>query len=187
MPYLILVRHAKPVIEPDKPAPLWQLSQDGRTRSQQLAHQLTPYQPHIVTTSQEPKAAETGQIIADTLGLACQTAENLHEHQRTGEFFTQEIFEQKIRDFFEQPSQLVFGLETAEQALMRFETAINKTIAQHRDKNIIIATHGTVITLFIAAHNPDTAPIPFWQNLKMPDYTVLTHPSFKIPLQPPIP
>jgi broad specificity phosphatase PhoE len=114
------------------------------------------------------------------LGLPCETAENLHEHQRTGEFFSREEFEQKVRDFFERPKELVFGLETAEQALGRFETAVSQAIGRYPNKNIIIATHGTVMTLFITAHNPAIAPIPFWQQLKIPDYLVLTQPHFAL-------
>jgi broad specificity phosphatase PhoE len=180
MPNLILVRHAQPAIEPDKPSTEWRLSEDGRTHSRKMAHQLTPYQPHIVITSREPKAAQTGPIIAQTLELPYETAEHLHEHKRTGEFFTQEQFQQKIRAFFERPTELVFGLETAEQALKRFETAVTQTIARHPHQNIIIATHGTVITLLITAHNPTIAPIPFWQNLKMPDYVHSTDTDFKL-------
>jgi 2,3-bisphosphoglycerate-dependent phosphoglycerate mutase len=176
---LILVRHAQPAIDPNKPSAEWQLSEDGRTRSRELAEQLRSYQPDIVITSHEPKAAETGRIIAETLGLPCETAENLHEHQRTGQFFSQEQFQQKIRDFFERPAELVFGLETAEEALERFEAAVTQTITRHPHQNIIIATHGTVITLFVSAHN-DIEPIPFWQQLKMPDYKVLTQTSFKL-------
>jgi broad specificity phosphatase PhoE len=177
---LILVRHAQPVIDPDKPSAEWQLSEDGRTRSRELAEQLKPYQPDIVITSQEPKTAETGRIIADTLGLPYETAENLHEHERTGEFVSQEKFQLQVRDFFERPTELVFGLETAEEALGRFEAAVYQTIGHHPNQNIIIATHGTVMTLFITAHNPTIAPIPFWQQLQMPDYKVLTQPNFKL-------
>jgi broad specificity phosphatase PhoE len=177
---LILVRHAQPAIDPDKPSTEWPLTKDGRTAAHQMAEQLKSYKPDIVVTSTEPKAAQTGQIIAETLGLPCQTAENLHEHQRTGKFFSQGEFQQKVRDFFERPNELVFGLETAEEALERFETAVLQVIAQHPNKNIIIATHGTVITLFINAHNPHIAPIPFWQNLKMPDYVHSTDTDFKL-------
>jgi broad specificity phosphatase PhoE len=177
---LILVRHAQPVIDPNKPSAEWQLSEDGRTRSRELADKLKPYQPDIVITSQEPKAAETGRIIAEILGLPWETAENLHEHERTGEFVSQEKFQRQIRAFFERPTELVFGLETAEEALGRFEAAVLQVIGRHPNKNIIIATHGTVMTLFITTHNPDIAPIPFWQQLQMPDYIVLTRPGFQL-------
>jgi broad specificity phosphatase PhoE len=114
------------------------------------------------------------------LGLPWETAENLHEHERTGEFVSQEKFQRQIRAFFERPTELVFGLETAEEALGRFEAAVSQTLARLPNKNIIIAAHGTVMTLFITAHNPTIAPIPFWQQLQMPDYKVLTQPNFKL-------
>jgi broad specificity phosphatase PhoE len=177
---LILVRHAQPIIDSNKPSAEWQLSADGRNRSRELAEQLRTYQPDIVITSREPKAAETGRIIAETLGLPYETAENLHEHRRTGEFVGQEKFQQQVRGFFERPTELVFGLETAEQALERFETAVSQVIGRHPNKNIIIAAHGTVMTLFIAAHNPTIAPLPFWQQLQMPDYFILEQPNLEL-------
>jgi broad specificity phosphatase PhoE len=146
---LILVRHAQPIIDSNKPSAEWQLSADGRNRSRELAEQLRTYQPDIVITSREPKAAETGRIIAETLGLPYETAENLHEHRRTGEFVGQEKFQQQVRGFFERPTELVFGLETAEQALERFETAVSQVIGRHPNKNIIIAS------------------LPFWQELQL--------------------
>lgn len=179
MPHLILVRHAQPVIDPNKPSAEWQLSEDGRSRSRELGEQLRTYQPDIVITSREPKAAETGRIIAETLGLPWETAENLHEHERTGEFVSREKFQQQVRDFFERPTELVFGLETAEEALGRFEAAVLEVIGRYPDKNVIIATHGTVMTLFIANYN-DIEPIPLWRRLQMPDYIVLNQPHFTL-------
>ncbi|MFZ0546021.1 MAG: histidine phosphatase family protein [Candidatus Promineifilaceae bacterium] len=179
---LILVRHALPIIQPGHPAAEWQLSEDGRIRTRELAEKLRAYQPDIVVASQKPRAAETGRIVADLLGLPYETAENLHEHERGSEFVSRERFQEQIEAFFERPTELVFGLETAEQALERFESAVSQVIGRHPNKNIILATHGTVITLFVAAHNPDIAPLPFWQQLQMPDYIMLRRPSFKLPL-----
>ena len=176
---LILVRHSLPEVDREKTAAEWRLSEEGRRRCRETAAELAVYRPEIVVTSQEPKAQETGEIIAGTLNLPWETAADLHEHRRTGEFFSQEQFQQQVREFFERPSELVFGLETAEQAGQRFSTAVSRVVEEHSGKNILIAAHGTVITLFIAAHNP-VEPIAFWQQLKMPDFVVLTQPSFTL-------
>jgi broad specificity phosphatase PhoE len=180
---LILVRHSLPEVDPETAANEWRLSEEGRRRSREMAEQLAAHRPEIVVTSQEPKAQETGEIIAGVLNLPWETAAGLHEHRRTGEFFSQEQFQQQVREFFARPSELVFGLETAEQAGRRFSEAVSRVVEEHAGKNILIVAHGTVMTLFITAYNP-IKPVPFWQQLKMPDFVVLTQPSFTLPNTP---
>ncbi|NOK58376.1 MAG: hypothetical protein GFH27_549279n182 [Chloroflexi bacterium AL-W] len=43
----------------------------------------------------------------------------------------------------------------------------------------IVVTHGTVITLFVCAHNPGT-PFEFWQKLGLPSYVMLDYPLYRI-------
>jgi broad specificity phosphatase PhoE len=177
---LVLVRHSLPEVDPETAAAEWRLSEEGRQRCREMAKQLAAHRPEIVVTSQEPKAQETGEIIAGVLNLPWETADGLHEHRRTGQFFSQEQFQQQVREFFARPSELVFGLETAEQARQRFSTAVSQVTKNHAAKNILVVAHGTVMTLFITAHNP-IEPVPFWQQLKMPDCVILTQPFFKLP------
>ncbi|MCP4428146.1 MAG: histidine phosphatase family protein, partial [Chloroflexi bacterium] len=94
----------------------------------------------------------------------------------------QEDFLTAVARFFAQPDQLVFGDETANEARVRFDTAVRQLIAQrpNDDKTssntLAIVAHGTVITLFLAHYN-NFAPIPFWQNIKLPDFFVVTLPD----------
>ena len=67
MSHLILVRHSAPEIVPQVPARAWHLSAVGRARCVPLAAALAPYQPRAIITSVEPKAVETGQIVAEQL------------------------------------------------------------------------------------------------------------------------
>jgi broad specificity phosphatase PhoE len=75
---------------------------------------------------------------------------------------------------------LVFGNETGEQARTRFTQAINTLLTQHPSDTLAIVSHGTVLTLFLAHHNPHLDPIPFWQQLKLPDLVVVSLPDMKI-------
>jgi broad specificity phosphatase PhoE len=76
---LILIKHALPEIDPERPAPEWHLGDTGRAQAETLAEQLRAYAPQRVLTSVESKAHETGEIVANQLGLTCDTVTSIHE------------------------------------------------------------------------------------------------------------
>src|SRR6476619_3189336 len=53
---LILVRHGRPVIDPDQPPTTWPLCPEGREAVAKLAEKLAAYAPAAVISSPEPKA-----------------------------------------------------------------------------------------------------------------------------------
>ncbi len=179
MQHLVLIRHAAVQISPNVPAVEWQLSANGRTLTRQLASQLIPYHLNRIITSTEPKARETGQILAGELGLPRQTAVNLHEHDRQGvPFFEQrEDFVTAVTRFFTQPDELVLGRETAVQARERFATAVTRLITAHPQENLAVVAHGTVITLYLCHTNPSIDPIAFWKKLTAPAAFILALPQ----------
>lgn len=178
---LLFVRHSAVQRNPEIPSREWPLSEDGRSRTRQIAPRLIPHNPTRIITSDEPKARETGQIIANELGLPWQPAANLHEHDRQGApFFTsKEAFETAVAHFFNNLDTLVFGNETANQAFERFDTAVHHLIAAYPGDTLAIVTHGTVLTLFLARYN-QFAPIPFWQKLQLPDLFVVSLPDMRL-------
>jgi len=183
---LLFVRHSAVEIRPDVPSSQWKLSTDGRSRCYQLIPRIKEYRPAIFITSQENKAKETGQIMADAMGVPWRTAENLHEHDRQGApYLKSEVeFKQAIIDLFSQPEQLVFGRETAVQAFERFDKAVANILSTFEERNrtgdIAIVTHGTVITLFVCHHNPGLDPVSFWRRLSLPDLVVLSLVDFSL-------
>ncbi len=167
---MIFVRHSAVVQQPDVPAHEWPLSENGRFLAAQLAPQLHPHQPQRIITSPEPKAAETGQIIAAALGLPWHTASGLQEHDRRGVPYlaTREEFETAVTRFFAHPDQLVFGNETANEALERMETAVAAQRAAYPRDTLILVTHGTVLTLYCCRRSPHLDPLTFWRSLTLP-------------------
>lgn len=178
---LVFIRHAAVQIKPGIPSKEWRLSNNGRSCASRLAPQIASYHPTRLITSSELKASETGEIIANVLGLPCQTAPELHEHDRQGVTFfeSREEFVAAVTRFFRYPDKLIFGNETAHQALERFDTAVNHLITQYPTDTLAIVTHGTVLTLFLAHHNQFN-PIPFWTNIKLPDFFVVNLPAFDL-------
>ena len=177
---LVLVKHATPVIEPYAPSSTWRLSEEGRRQSIDLAERLQDYALERVVTSEEPKAIETAEVVAEYLGLPWAVAPGLHEHDRTGAAFgTREEFESAARDFFDNPQTLVWGNETAEQARTRFASGVHAALAQHPGSNVAVVAHGTVITLFLTNHS-DIDAYGFWSGLGLPSFCVMSLLGFRL-------
>ena len=180
MSRLVLVRHSKPEIEPDKPASAWKLDEIGRRRSELLATGLRDFSPGVIWSSEEPKAVETAEIVAAAFGVPVRTADGLEEHHRDGVpyFPTQGEFEAAVEQLFDKPDQLVLGTETAEQALHRFNAAIDRVIEAGQTDNVVV-THGTVMTLY-AAGVAGVEPMGLWRRLATPSYVVLGLPDLDV-------
>ena len=178
---LVLVRHSVPEIIPTVPASEWQLSDEGRRRCIKLAERLAVYAPAVIVASQEPKAIETGQIVAGILGMPFETALHLHEHERrnVGLFDTREQFEAKVARLLEHPGEVVFGQETGDEACDRFAAVIADVLEGHPSGNLAVVSHGTVMTLFVA-RAAGIDPVPFWKGLGLPAFTVLSCPDFDL-------
>ena len=166
---------------PSLPAKQWRLSAAGRQRCEQLAVRLKPYSPDVFITSDEPKAQETGEIVAKALETHCTTAPNLHEHDRRNEGFfpAKEQFDNRVALLFAEAQALVFGRETADDAHARFANAVSTAIAQHPGRTVAIVAHGTVITLFVA-RACGLKPFPLWKRLDLPSFVVLTLPGIQL-------
>jgi broad specificity phosphatase PhoE len=180
MKNLILVKHSLPEIDPTVPAKEWGLSTHGQVRCKVLAEKIAAHSPDVVISSVEPKAVETAQIAARQLGLPFHTFAGLHEHDRTGvEFSDKRVFEARVDDFFKHPGQLVMGNETAEQACARFAAAIAAVENENPNQNIVVVSHGTVITLFVEKMTGLDA-FSFWKKLGLPSFVVFSLPKHEL-------
>jgi broad specificity phosphatase PhoE len=174
---LILVKHAPPLVMPDMPSEKWALSDKGRGLCIPLADALAPHSPAVIVSSEEPKAAETAQLVAERLGIPWRTAADLHEHDRSnvphmrsGEFISM------VEVFFRKPNELVLGRETADQARTRFEAAVNDVLAAQPVGNVAIVSHGTVIALML---QPSGGREGFqtWRDMGLPSFAVMSIPE----------
>ena len=98
---------------------------------------------------------------------------NLHEHDRRQvPFLTDNEFHSLIREIFDRHDSLVFGKETATQALLRFCCAVNSVLESSDAKSILIVSHGTVISLFVSWLTGQSS-YAFWKGLGLPSFVVL--------------
>jgi Fructose-2,6-bisphosphatase len=170
---LILVKHSLPEIVESISAREWTLSEEGRSRAQKLAELLLPYKPEIIVSSNELKARETASILADTFGPDVHIVSGLQEHDRSSSpYYSREEFQNLVKEFFETPDILVFGNETANQSLVRFQKAVESILKSYKDKTVIVVAHGTVISLFVSWLTGDNGYM-LWQELGLPSFVVL--------------
>ena len=102
-----------------------------------------------------------------------QILPDLHEHDRSNmPYLPQDVFQTSIDEFFQQPDVLVFGNETANQAYTRFYLAVHSALSEHRDKTIIIVTHGTVISLFVSRLT-GSSELELWHQLGLPSFIAM--------------
>jgi broad specificity phosphatase PhoE len=180
MPQLILIKHSAPEVVPDVPSGEWRLSERGRASCEPLAELLREHRPAIIVSSEEPKAQETAQLVAEQLGVTWETAPDLHEHDRrgvphmrSGEFISHVELMLRKRD------QRVLGNESADEALHRFRSAVQRVVAQHPDQTTAIVSHGTVIALFVAERS-DRSAFELWRALGLPSLVVMRLPELKV-------
>ena len=173
MAKLILIKHAPPQIDPGVPSHEWKLSPAGREKAAALAERLRPHGPSTVFTSDEPKAVETAEIVAKALGVPHEAVLGLHEHDRSNvpQMPTRE-FISSIALFFKKPTELVLGLETAEQARRRVTVAMDQILADNETRDVAVVTHGTVLALYLAPLL-EGDPFDLWRRLGLPSYVVL--------------
>ena len=168
-----------PVIDPGKPASTWRLGDVGQHRARVLATKLRSLSPELIWSSREPKAVETASIVANTFDVPVNLKDGLEEHHRDEvPYLPKREFESAVEAFFHRPDHLVLGSETAEQACDRFTASI-ESVVKTGQKDIVVVTHGTVISLF-AASVAKVHSMSLWRQLGLPSYLVLTLPSMEI-------
>ncbi len=180
MAKLILVKHAAPVVTPGVPPEKWVLSEQGKLRCGPLAEAVRPYAPAVVVASLEPKAAETGEVVAAHLGAAFEAAAGLHEHDRSNvPHLPSREFISLVEVFFRKPAERVLGRESADEALARFERAVSDVLARYPAGNVAVVSHGTVLALLLAKHGGGK-PFELWRKMGLPSYAVVEVPAWRV-------
>jgi broad specificity phosphatase PhoE len=179
MAKLILIKHAAPEVVPSVPSEQWHLSEKGRASCAPLAEQIRPFSPTNIVSSIEPKAVETAELVAATIGVLHSTAPDLHEHDRTNvPHMRSSEFISAMELFFRKPDELVLGRETARQVEQRFTRAVEMVVHEHPNQDVAIVSHGTVIALLLARHSNRTA-FQLWRELGLPSLAILDSSTLK--------
>jgi broad specificity phosphatase PhoE len=179
MRHLVLIKHARPQVDPAITSEEWQLGKEGKDGAARLVDPLRRFSFDRIYSSNEPKAAQTAQILADALDKPVEQVPDLREHDRRNvPHMDSREFISLVALFFREPDRLVLGNETADQAHARFATAVD-AIIQRESQDVAIVTHGTVISLF-AHRRADREPFALWRSMGLPSQIVLEIPSWRV-------
>ena len=183
---VILVKHALPELDAALPPREWRLGAEGEAQARRLANRLRtelPLQaaPLQLVSSPEPKAERTAEIVAGELGLSLEVRAGLQEFDRPALPLVSKAEHAALNEtIFAEPSRRLLGRESGAEALARFERALSAAVADAPATHSVIAvSHGTVIALLVAAHNPIDG-FELWKRLTCPSFVVLTWPRLAL-------
>jgi broad specificity phosphatase PhoE len=80
---------------------------------------------------------------------------------------------------FSEADSRVIGGESAREAQERFAAAMRIELGRADTGNLVVVTHGTVISLFVREHN-DVDAFQLWKRLQCPSFVVLEKPSLRL-------
>ena len=158
---LYLVRHAAVVLDVDRPAPEWRLTEAGREAAAELARSRSWDGVVLVATSPEPKARDTATPIAAAVGIPLRVEPGLREVERGSQpVLEREEYVALVERYLR--GEPVEGWEPAAEASARFTAAVEGLLAEATG-DVVAVTHGLVIALYLGL---DRAA---WANLALPD------------------
>jgi broad specificity phosphatase PhoE len=182
MPYLVLIRHSISIQQPGVSAHTWVLSQEGLEKCHALADQLRGLNITHLHTSDEPKAAQTAQAVADHLGgLPVTLNAALREtHRESAPYFADPAdFQAAIHTAMATPQAVLFGEEAFADAEARFAVALENILKTHPHQSVAAVTHGTVMALHMARLT-GLDPFWLWQQQAMPAFAVFALPQMRL-------
>jgi len=177
---LLLVRHARPLLRAGQPASRWTIDPQALPEVAALARALVTVLPAVsdatvagtVMSSHEPKAVATARELARVWGRSFSLASDVEEHHRGPLPLVDAVtWRAAVGRLFANPETLVFGEETGAEAHRRFTAGVDTVLAAAASRGeglCTVVSHGTVITLYLAAANQlDSSE--FWASLALPE------------------
>ncbi|TFG13221.1 histidine phosphatase family protein [Candidatus Thorarchaeota archaeon] len=147
----IFLRHAETQIDSNIPVSQWALTESGRYRARKLSASEDFPQYREVYSSKEPKAIATAQPFADRIHVELRTLRGLGELDRAATYTQSTVqYNLMVRAALTDRGRSIMAWETAEDALMRFSNAVDDIISDPEANDVLIVSHGIVLTLYFA-------------------------------------
>jgi broad specificity phosphatase PhoE len=150
VPTVFFITHPDVAIDPSVPVPDWPLNERGRARLRAMAAYPWARGVRRIFASNERKARDGAQILADGLGLCgYSVVDGLGENDRSATgYLPKQEFEATVDAFFAQLQTSVRGWEPAVDAQARIIRAVGQIVAQASDDgDLAIVGHGGTGTL----------------------------------------
>jgi broad specificity phosphatase PhoE len=150
MSLIYFITHPEVTIDPAVKIPDWNLSEVGILRAQHMLNQPWISTIQTIFSSEERKAHQTAEIIAQHLQQQVFTDSQLGEIDRSASGFIPEPeFNMVVSQFFARPQQNIRGWEKATHAQERISRTFQTIIDTHPNQNIAIVSHGGVGGLLV--------------------------------------
>lgn len=155
---LILVRHAMPACSAEMPPDCWELSGEGRSAARRLG----------------PVLPSGALLVASAERKAWQTLESLGPVMRDRRFNEVGRIEEWQGDYLRLRREYVGGAdhrgwEPRGNVVERFAAGVSDWLSAARDRDLIIATHGMAMTIWLSSAIGLPDPARFWSDLRFPD------------------
>ncbi len=145
------ITHPNVAIDPDTPVPRWPLSELGFSRMRTFLKQRFVQQISAIYCSDEQKAIDGADVLANDRSLQIHQLADLGENDRSSTgYLPSEEFERVADQFFASPDISVRGWETAQAAQNRIYNAVMQIINEDDSQgDIAIVSHGGVGSLLL--------------------------------------
>ena len=137
-----------------------------------------PYTPSYPARS--PRPSKPRRCLAHAPGKPFHRVEGLHEHERgdVGYFHNVEDFYKAVRSLIESPKKPVFGIETADEAHLRFSGAMDDVMGGLEVANLAVLA--MALSSLYVARKSGADPNALWKRLKLPSYVVINLPEHRL-------
>jgi broad specificity phosphatase PhoE len=147
------VTHPEVQVDPAVPVPQWSLNELGRRRALAMLEQPWLAEVGRIVSSEETKAIETAQLVAQHLKLPIEIRPGIGENDRSAVgFVPKNEFEALANAFFAEPEQSIRGWERAIDAQRRIARGLADLLAP-AERDVLIVGHGGVGTLWFCFLN----------------------------------
>lgn len=146
---IYFITHPNVEISSAVPVTQWPLSDTGKVRMRRMLKHSWVNEISAVYCSNERKAADGAEILANHIGLPFESVSQLGENDRSSTGFLEPAeFEATADRFFSAPAVSIRGWETALAAQSRIAEAVSQIDREDPgDGSIAIVSHGAVGTL----------------------------------------
>jgi broad specificity phosphatase PhoE len=155
-----LVRHAMPAVDPAADPATWPLSDQGRAAARDLAPILPA--DALLQASDEPKAWQT---------LAPGGERGVARDRRLGEVRRPEKFSDDFRILRRRyvSGEALPGWEPHRAVADRFAAAVADAVRTAGPRDVVLASPGKALTVWLAGTVGLADPAAFWAGLRFPD------------------
>ncbi|RAV21119.1 histidine phosphatase family protein [Paenibacillus contaminans] len=151
------------------------LSEEGFLAAKRVAQFFTDVDIHFIASSPYARAKQTVQYVAEQKGLDIVEYEELIERPIKGLDYkaSWDVLYEAIRESFTDKDFCLEGGEPTRKAQQRSIPVIEGLLEERQGQNIIIGTHGNIMTI-IMNYFDETYGFEFWDSTSKPDIYKLT-------------